>query len=180
MGLRDREPEPLRNDRQSSGGGYWNCGISAHGCAGFSTCLSIVAGTGTLWVGIFALPRAYRKRHSWSVVRVLRDLIGHDFVANITGVRHGAVTVAATPVSAAGSWVAMNELGKLLFFAGLILAAGGLILMLFGRTNLPLGRLPGDIIYRGKNTTFYFPLATSILLSVVLAVILYLVGRLKR
>ena len=75
----------------------------------------------------------------------------------------------------------MSELGKLLVLAGLILVVGGLILMLFGRTNLPLGRLPGDIIYRGKNnTTFYFPLATSILLSVVLSVILYLVGRLKR
>jgi len=74
----------------------------------------------------------------------------------------------------------MNELGKLLVLAGLILVVGGLILMLFGRTNLPLGRLPGDIIYRGKNTTFYFPLATSILVSVVLSVILYLVGRLKR
>ena len=88
--------------------------------------------------------------------------------------------MAAAPVSGAGSWVTMNELGKLLLFAGLILVAGGLILMLFGRTNLPLGRLPGDIIYRGKNMTFYFPLATSILLSVVLSVILYLVGRLKR
>jgi len=113
-------------------------------------------------------------------VRVLRDLSGHDFVANRTGVRHSAVTVAAAPVSGAGSWFTMNELGKLLLFAGLILVVGGLILMLFGRTNLPLGRLPGDIIYRGKNTTFYFPLATSILLSVVLSVILYLVGRSKR
>ncbi len=40
--------------------------------------------------------------------------------------------------------------------------------MLLGKTNLPLGRLPGDILYRGKNTTFYFPLATSIVVSVVL------------
>jgi Protein of unknown function (DUF2905) len=74
----------------------------------------------------------------------------------------------------------MNELGKLLLLAGVVLAVAGLILMFLGRTNLPLGRLPGDIIYRGKHTTFYFPLATSILLSVVLSVILYLVGRLKR
>jgi len=114
------------------------------------------------------------------VVHLLRDLIGRDFATDITGVRNDAVTVAAAPVSGAGSWVTMNELGKLLVLAGLILVVGGLILMLFGRTNLPLGRLPGDIIYRGKNTTFYFPLATSILLSVVLSVILYLVGRLKR
>jgi hypothetical protein len=41
--------------------------------------------------------------------------------------------------------------------------------MFVGKTNLPLGRLPGDFLYRGKNTTFYFPLATSLLLSVVLS-----------
>jgi len=52
--------------------------------------------------------------------------------------------------------------------------------MLLGRTNLPVGRLPGDIIYRGKHTTFYFPLATSILLSVVLSALLYLLGRFRR
>jgi DUF2905 family protein len=74
----------------------------------------------------------------------------------------------------------MNELGKLLLLAGVGLAVAGLILMFLGRTSLPLGRLPGDIIYRGKDTTFYFPLATSILLSVVLSVILYLLGRLRR
>ena len=56
----------------------------------------------------------------------------------------------------------------------------GLVLILVGKTNLPLGRLPGDILYRGKNTTFYFPLATSILLSVVLSVALYVVGRFRR
>jgi hypothetical protein len=73
----------------------------------------------------------------------------------------------------------MPDLGKLLLFFGLILVIGGLVLMLFGRMNIPLGRLPGDIVYRGKNTTFYFPLATSILLSVVLSVVLYFIGRLR-
>ena len=48
-----------------------------------------------------------------------------------------------------------------------------------GRTNLPIGRLPGDILYRGKHTTFYFPLATSIVMSVVLSLVLYLVGRIR-
>lgn len=65
----------------------------------------------------------------------------------------------------------------MLLFFGVALAAIGLLLVLLGRTNLPIGRLPGDIVYRGKYTTFYFPLATSIVLSVVLSVILYLVGR---
>jgi hypothetical protein len=73
----------------------------------------------------------------------------------------------------------MPDLGKLLLFFGLILVVAGLVLVLFGRTNIPLGRLPGDIVYRGKNTTFYFPLATSILLSVVLSVVLYVIGRLR-
>ena len=71
------------------------------------------------------------------------------------------------------------EFGKLLIFLGVLLVIAGVIVMLVARTNLPLGRLPGDIIYRGKNTTFYFPLATSILLSVVLSVVLYLIGRFR-
>ena len=53
----------------------------------------------------------------------------------------------------------------------------GLLLVLAGRVNLPIGRLPGDIIYKGKNTTFYFPIVTSILLSVILSAIMYFVGR---
>lgn len=74
----------------------------------------------------------------------------------------------------------MIDLGRILVFVGVILTVGGLILLLLGRTNLPLGRLPGDILYRGKNTTFYFPLATSILLSVVLSVLLYVISRFRR
>lgn len=74
----------------------------------------------------------------------------------------------------------MAEFGKLLLIIGVVFVAAGILLILFGRANLPLGRLPGDIIYRGKNTTFYFPLATSILVSVVLSVVLYLLGRWKR
>ncbi len=67
----------------------------------------------------------------------------------------------------------MAELGKLLVVFGLILLVVGVVFLLVGRTNFPLGRLPGDIVYRGKNTTFYFPLATSILLSVVLSLVLW-------
>jgi Protein of unknown function (DUF2905) len=74
----------------------------------------------------------------------------------------------------------MFESGKLLMVLGVALMVGGAVLILVGRTGLPLGKLPGDIIYRGKNTTFYFPLVTSILLSIVLSVVLYLVGRFRR
>jgi hypothetical protein len=74
----------------------------------------------------------------------------------------------------------VTDLGKTLVLIGLLIAAAGIVLMLLGRTNLPLGRLPGDILYRGKHTTFYFPLATSIVVSLVLSVVLYFVGRIRR
>jgi len=73
----------------------------------------------------------------------------------------------------------MSDLGKILVLAGAVVIVAGIALMLAGRANIPLGRLPGDIVYRGKNTTFYFPLATSILISVVLSVVLYLIGRFR-
>jgi hypothetical protein len=74
----------------------------------------------------------------------------------------------------------MAELGRMLLILGVALVVIGGIVILLGRTGLPLGRLPGDILYRGKNTTFYFPLASSILISVVLSIIFFLIGRMKR
>jgi len=68
----------------------------------------------------------------------------------------------------------------MLVILGIALAVIGGIVMLLGRTELPLGRLPGDVLYRGKNSTFYFPLASSILISIVLSIVLFLIGRLKR
>jgi hypothetical protein len=72
------------------------------------------------------------------------------------------------------------ELGKLLIFLGAILLVAGVVVLLLARMNLPLGRLPGDIVYRGKNSTVYFPLATSIVVSVVLSIVLYFVSKWKR
>ena len=74
----------------------------------------------------------------------------------------------------------MSELGRVLVWIGASVVVLGLILILLGKTGLPLGRLPGDIVYRGKNTAFYFPLATCLLLSIVLSVVLHLVGRFRR
>ena len=74
----------------------------------------------------------------------------------------------------------MVEMGRLLVILGVALAVIGGIVILLGRTGMPLGRLPGDVVYRGKNTTFYFPLASSILISVVLTIVLFLIGRMKR
>jgi hypothetical protein len=74
----------------------------------------------------------------------------------------------------------MTDLGKMLVLLGGVIVVVGLALVLLGRTNLPLGRLPGDMVYRGKNTTFYFPLATSIVISLVLSVLLYVIGRIRK
>ena len=73
-----------------------------------------------------------------------------------------------------------HDLGRLLIAVGLVLLVAGGLLLLLGRTGLPLGKLPGDISYRGKNLSVYFPLGTSILLSVVLSLIFYLLSRFRR
>ena len=62
---------------------------------------------------------------------------------------------------------------------GLLVVLIGLVLIVAGRTHVPIGRLPGDIVYRGKHTTFYFPLASSIVISVVLSLVLYLIARIR-
>lgn len=74
----------------------------------------------------------------------------------------------------------MNSIGKLLIGAGGLLILIGLIVLLAGRANVPLGRLPGDISYRGKNTAVFFPITTCIILSVVLSLVLWLVNRFLR
>jgi hypothetical protein len=74
----------------------------------------------------------------------------------------------------------MSEVGRIIVILGISLIVIGGVVMLFGRAELPLGRLPGDIVYKGKNSTFYFPLATCLLLSVVLSVVMYLIGRFRQ
>ncbi len=74
----------------------------------------------------------------------------------------------------------MMDPGKTLIVLGLVLVVAGVVVLVLGRMHLPLGRLPGDFVYRGKNTTFYFPLATSVLVSVVLSIVVYVVGRWRR
>lgn len=64
-------------------------------------------------------------------------------------------------------------MGKLLVVVGIVIAAVGLLIMI----GLPVGRLPGDITYRRGNTTFYFPLATSIVASILLTILLALLRR---
>ena len=74
----------------------------------------------------------------------------------------------------------MGDFGKVLMVLGGILLVVGVVLVLMGRSGVPVDRLPGDIVYRGKNTTVYFPIVTSIVLSVVVSIVLYVVGRLGR
>ncbi|HTC58168.1 MAG TPA: DUF2905 domain-containing protein [Candidatus Sulfotelmatobacter sp.] len=74
----------------------------------------------------------------------------------------------------------MTDLGRMLIILGCVLVAVGVVLTIVGRSHLPLGRLPGDIVYRGKSTTVYFPLATSVLVSLVLSIVLYVVGRWRK
>lgn len=68
-------------------------------------------------------------------------------------------------------------IGRVLIVSGVVLVILGLLVSLAGRLPFRLGRLPGDIYIHGKNTSFYFPLTTCILLSVVLTLVLWIFRR---
>ncbi len=65
----------------------------------------------------------------------------------------------------------------MLIMLGLLVAAVGVLISLGERLPIRLGRLPGDILIRGKHSVFYFPLVTCLLISAVLSVVLWLIGR---
>ena len=69
-----------------------------------------------------------------------------------------------------------SHLGKLLIVVGLLIAGIGFALIFAGKIPW-LGRLPGDFFYRGKNVSFYFPLMTSLIVSVILSLILWFINR---
>jgi hypothetical protein len=73
-----------------------------------------------------------------------------------------------------------RAIGRTLLILGAILLATGALLYFSGRLHLRLGRLPGDIIHRTPNSTFYFPITTSIFLSVGLTLILWLISDFRR
>jgi len=68
-------------------------------------------------------------------------------------------------------------LGRTLIILGAVLIVVGLLISLNLRLPFRIGRLPGDIVIRGKHSVFYFPLVTSLLLSVVLTLVFWLIGR---
>ena len=70
----------------------------------------------------------------------------------------------------------LGSFGRLLVISGAVLVLVGLVFMLSGKMPW-LGRLPGDIYIKKKSITFYFPLGTSILLSIILSLILWFINR---
>jgi hypothetical protein len=74
----------------------------------------------------------------------------------------------------------LRELGGTLLFVAGLLALAGAFFYFGGKLPFRLGRLPGDIVLEGERGTFYFPLTTSILLSVGLGLLLWLISRLRR
>jgi len=68
-------------------------------------------------------------------------------------------------------------LGRLLIALGIVLAAAGLLVAFAGRLPVRLGRLPGDIYIHGRNSSFYFPLTTCILLSALVSLVLWLLRK---
>ncbi len=71
----------------------------------------------------------------------------------------------------------MDNLSRTLMLAGIVIFLLGAAIFVVNKFGLPLGRLPGDIRIEGQNGSFYFPVTTSILVSVVLSLVLNLIGR---
>ena len=72
----------------------------------------------------------------------------------------------------------LPQLGRILITVGIVFVVAGALLMLSDRLSfLRIGRLPGDVIYRRGNFTFYFPIVTSILISIILTLLFWVFGR---
>ena len=69
------------------------------------------------------------------------------------------------------------ELGRMLIVVGLVLLVAGIAITFGGRLPMRLGRLPGDIVYHGRNTTLYFPVVTCLLLSAAFSLVMWLLNR---
>lgn len=68
-------------------------------------------------------------------------------------------------------------IGRFMILAGLLLAAAGVLVTLADRLPFRLGQLPGDLVFRGKNSTFHFPVATCLILSAVLSLVMWILNR---
>jgi Protein of unknown function (DUF2905) len=74
----------------------------------------------------------------------------------------------------------LRELGRALLILGAVSALVGALLYFGARLPFRLGRLPGDIIHRGEHTTFYFPIVTCLVISVVLSVLFWFFSNFRR
>jgi DUF2905 family protein len=74
----------------------------------------------------------------------------------------------------------LRDLGRALLILGAVIAGAGALLYFGARLPFRLGRLPGDIVHRGEHTTFYFPIVSCLVISVVLSLILWLFSHLRR
>jgi hypothetical protein len=74
----------------------------------------------------------------------------------------------------------LRELGRTLLILGAVIAATGALLYFSGRLPFRLGRLPGDVVHRGEHTTFYFPIATCLVLSIALSFLFWLFSHFRR
>ena len=75
---------------------------------------------------------------------------------------------------------AFREIGKILLIIGIVLGSAGTLLMLGAKLPLRLGRLPGDIVVQGRNSSFYFPIVTCIIVSVALTLLMWIVNCFRR
>ncbi|MCI0738118.1 MAG: DUF2905 domain-containing protein [Gemmataceae bacterium] len=74
----------------------------------------------------------------------------------------------------------LREFGRIMLVVGVVLVVVGGLLAFGAKLPFRLGRLPGDIVWQGKGGNFYFPIVTCIVLSVVLSMVVWVVGQLKR
>jgi len=74
----------------------------------------------------------------------------------------------------------MVEIGKNIVFIGIVIVIIGIVLTFSDKLPFSLGKLPGDIVYKKENTSFYFPITTSIIVSIALSFLLYLFGKFFR
>jgi hypothetical protein len=71
----------------------------------------------------------------------------------------------------------MDEVGKLFLYLGILFIVAGLLIIIVSKTNIPLGKLPGDIYIKKDNFTFYFPITTSLLLSLFISLLFLIFAR---
>jgi hypothetical protein len=74
----------------------------------------------------------------------------------------------------------LRELGKVLLILGVVMIGAGALLKFGARLPFRLGRLPGDIVYQGRNTSFYFPIVSCLVVSIALTLLFWIINYFHR